>query len=268
MSLMDRVGRLWEAFHLITTYAADRHSRAALLRAYRRTLVTTTDRTEIELRLRLNGGVTPLRMRLSDIYTLAEILHERQYAVQTSLPERPVIVDAGANIGVAGLWLRARYPGARLLCIEPEEENFRLLQANLGGLDRVTLVQAAVGKASGTAQLHLAAHGAMHSVVDDTGGKGDVSVPVLRLEDLLAQQGIGPVDLLKLDVEGSELDALEGLGPRLKDVRVIVGEVHERLVDGDAFYRLLERSGFHVVQRVSFGRGKLEGVHAFEVARG
>ncbi|HSM15564.1 MAG TPA: hypothetical protein VK845_01035, partial [Gemmatimonadales bacterium] len=68
-----------EAVHLLSMYAADWESRRALAAAYRRSLSTTSDPAEIFVRLRVDDLVIPFLMRMCDIYTLGEILHERQY---------------------------------------------------------------------------------------------------------------------------------------------------------------------------------------------
>lgn len=253
---------------MLTTLTSDMASRRAVWSAYRRSLETTTDPTEVDVNLRLHGGVHPLRMRLCDIYTLAEILHQRQYDVRSPVPASPRIVDAGANIGVSAVWFLAQYPGAKLLAIEPEPENFRLLKANLGNRQGATLEQAALGASNGQVTLHLASHDAMHSVVasDDQSGRS-VTVPAVRLDESMKRHGFDRIDLLKLDVEGSELDALEGLGPRIRDVGVIIGEMHERMVDPEKFYRFLGEHGFRTVHRTYFGDGRSEGVHGFEVVR-
>ena len=69
---------------------------------------------------------------------------------------------------------------------------------------------------------------------------------------------------MKLDVEGSELEALEGLGSRIDRVNVIVGELHGKVVDEAKFYRFVESKGFRRVKRTD---AREEGVHLFELAR-
>jgi predicted O-methyltransferase YrrM len=46
-----------------------------------------------------------------------------------------VVVDAGANIGLASLWFANQYPKAKIVCIEPDPENFRILKENLAASD-------------------------------------------------------------------------------------------------------------------------------------
>lgn len=266
--LASRLRRAREAMDILSRFAADWRSRRVLTACYATILTSTTDPREETFRLRIRGREFPFRMRRSDLFTLGEILHEGQYDLRSTLPEAPTIVDAGANIGVAALWFLAHHPGARLHAFEPEPENFRLLSANLGGMPGVVLNQAAVGARDATVELHLASHGAVHSVADSSVGSRTVSVPCLALEGYLARHSVARVDLLKLDVEGSEADVVAGLGPRLGDVGVIVGEMHERLVDAPALYARLAEAGFRVLAREYFGEGEADGVHAFEMARG
>ena len=141
--------RALEAAHLLARFAADLPTRAALLSCYASLLSTATSAEPVDLRLRLGGRIFPLRMRKSDIFTLGEILHEGQYRLVSCLPECPVIFDAGANVGISALWFLAQHPEARLHCFEPEGENFRLLEANLGGRENVRLTRAALGARSG-----------------------------------------------------------------------------------------------------------------------
>ena len=119
----------------------------------------------------------------------------------------------------------------------------------------------------GGTPIDWAEHGAVHSVRDAGVGTRTVPVPCVALAGHLERHGVGRVHLLKLDVEGNEAEAIEGLGPRLADVDVIVGEMHERLVDAPALYARLEAAGFRVLAKKAFGDGAAEGVHAFEMAR-
>ena len=83
----------------------------------------------------------------------------------------------------------------------------------------------------------------------------------------MAATGIRRIDILKIDVEGAELEVLAGLGDRIGDVGVIVGELHEKVVDAAEVYGFLKDAGFREVGRTAFREGDVTGVHGFEVAR-
>jgi FkbM family methyltransferase len=259
--------RLQSMSALMSRHAEGARSHLALLSSYISTLRTTTSKTERSLDLRIGTDVFPIRMRESDVFVLEEILLERQYELQTRLRSAPTIIDAGANIGISALWFLAQYPGATLHALEPEPENVRLLRANLGALSQVSVEAAAVGATTSTVMLRRASHGALHSLKSDAPAEGSISVRCVTLNDYLESKRIDRVDLLKLDVEGSEYDALLGLGDRLGLVHTIVGELHETMVSEAAFYQYLTNRGFRVVRREYYGSGREDGVHAFEVTR-
>ena len=66
--------------------------------------------------------------------------------------KRPLIIDAGANIGAAALQFLSNFPNARIVSIEPEASNYELLCRNTAGLD-VVCMQAAVSAGEGRAKL-------------------------------------------------------------------------------------------------------------------
>jgi FkbM family methyltransferase len=133
------------------------------------------------------------------------------------------VVDVGANVGLYTL-LAAQHVGStgHVWAIEPVSENCRLLLLSLtrNHLTNVTLHPVACGAAAGYALLTMAM-GSNASLLADTEAAllapSCVVVPLARLDDLVP----GPVDLLKLDVEGAEGLVLQG-GPRLLTSRPIL----------------------------------------------
>lgn len=240
-------------------------SRAAVLACYAGAIRNPNDRIEVSFNLRSHGTTFPVTIRRGDIFTVAEIFFDREYAIRSPVPATPVVVDCGANVGLSPIWFLASYPGARVHAIEPEPENFRLLTLNVGGRPDVVLTQAAVTRESGTIALSVAEHGALHSVKDTRVGDQTVDVPAINLADYCRGKSIDHIDILKLDIEGSELDVLESLGDLLFRVRIVVGELHETLVDEGQFYRFAEGNGFRRVKREP---ARESGVHLFELGRG
>lgn len=124
-------------------------------------------------------------------------------------------VDCGANYGYWSVLVSSRPFGAhRTLAIEPSHANFARLanNAKVNG-DRFETMKCAIGAARGTARLSGTKHEALSIVGNDDVGE---EVPVIRLDDLIdeGQLAIDGKYLVKLDVEGVEIDAIRG-GERL-----------------------------------------------------
>ncbi|MFN8582560.1 MAG: FkbM family methyltransferase [Gemmatimonadaceae bacterium] len=264
-ALRRKVDRVLEFLSISAGYVPSYRAKRVLLSCYTALLADPVDASDVRLDLAIAGVASELAMRKNDIYTLAEVLRARQYQLRSDVPAHPVIVDGGAHIGLASIWFASVYPGAQLHCFEPEPRNADLLRRNMAQLSAAHVNGAALGRASGTGLLHLAPVPAMHSLKSGTAGEKTVTVPVVALADYLESEHISRVDVLKLDVEGSELDALQGLGERIRDVSVIVGEMHESLVDEGEFYGFLESRGYRLIRREP---GDEADVHIFEVARG
>lgn len=142
-----------------------------------------------------------------------------------------VFVDVGANDGYYTLFA-ARRVGAsgRVVAAEPSSRERAHLQRNLGrnGLDNVTVIPAAIGAASGLADLHLA-HGvhAGHNTLGDFAHDDVVRaslerVPVETLDAVVARLGLARVDFIKVDVEGAEASVVSGATAVLTAMRPIM----------------------------------------------
>lgn len=254
-----------EAVHVAGWCAADMASRRNLMAAYRALARRSWQPGTADARIRLGGSIVPIRFRQQDIYVIGEMLHDHPYRLRTTLPEHPVIFDAGANIGLSALWFAARYPGAHLFCFEPEAACFALLQENLRQLRTARLERVALGETTGAVDLRVTSHASDHSIFDTGSPAAPQRVALRRLDEYLQEHAIERVDLLKLDVEGSELRVLEGLGKLTDRVHTIIGECHERLVNPDTLYRFLEDHGYQLVAKRPVHAFKED--HMFEAAR-
>lgn len=158
---------------------------------------------------------------------------EYEAAIAHILPPcNGVAVDAGAFIGRHSLaYARAVGPRGRVVAIEPLPANFRLLLENveLNGYSHVTCIPYALGSEEGEAWLSY--EGETSTASTKRRLVEHCRVPQQTLDHLLEQLGIESIDLVKIDVEGAELDLLEGSGKILAAsprARLVV-EVHERL---------------------------------------
>ena len=168
----------------------------------------------------------------ADLAALDEVLAGGAYELP-DLGDVEVVVDLGSHIGASIAYFRERYPEARIVGLEPDPATFAKLEANVAALDGVTVQRRAVAAADGESVFYAAPYTLASSLVAERAGSRPVTVPTVTLDHLIEEHGLERIDLLKLDVEGSEHDALAG-ADGLARVRAIVGELHPRLTDPDA----------------------------------
>lgn len=124
-------------------------------------------------------------------------------------------VDAGANIGTMSLWAAKLVgPTGKVYCFEPEPTIFGLLERNiaLNKMQQVRPFNLALGAESGEAVIFRdpQKNRGSATLTEEGGAQPGHTVQVATLDDVLAQQQIQAVRMLKVDVEGWELDVLRG----------------------------------------------------------
>jgi FkbM family methyltransferase len=212
-----------------------------------------------KLRLRLKSpvrGVVILREVSSDLYTFGDVFEQEVYrAVLRHLPECSTIVDLGANIGLASLYLASAYPSARIFAVEPNRDNFELLKTNLKDLiqkQRCVPVQAALWSTRKLLTvdpqwLPDAYNGFRLSEQPSPQGTVD-QVQGLTMEEILASSQFERVDLLKVDIEGAEVELFRNDIGWLGRVRAIAIEFHGRSREECGFDQILSEQGFKVCE--------------------
>jgi FkbM family methyltransferase len=134
------------------------------------------------------------------------------------------MVDAGAHIGLASLYFAQRFPECQILALEPEPQNFELLQKNTGSYSNITPMQAA-----------LWGHSTTLSLVDQKCGnwafqmeerEGEKEIPAITVEKAKNLLEASMIDILKMDIEGAEEGVLENYFEWGGCVRTVIVELH------------------------------------------
>lgn len=185
-----------------------------------------------ELGVRLYGAaakILPLhREPFRSLYSAAYFLYKpHEDPLASLLRDRPElldnghVIDAGANIGYTTLLFasRVRFPFL-VHAFEPEPRNVDLLERNVRRsrfAERIVIHRAAVGARRGTAQLAVnRGHPGDHRVVTAASPPTDrcVKVELVAIDEVISDQ---PVSLIKIDVQGFELEASRGMAGTLED---------------------------------------------------
>jgi FkbM family methyltransferase len=162
-----------------------------------------------------------VRPTAADLYVYDEVFVSGAY--RPPVDDARFIVDAGGHIGLTSLFFALRWPQAKIAVIEPDADNFRVLQANLGARPNVTLHHAAVW--SHKTQLSIMNPADVSSAFRVEPGEGVQAVTIREIMDL---NGFTEIDLLKMDVEGAEVEVFGGSADWIDSVHSLVVELHDR----------------------------------------
>jgi FkbM family methyltransferase len=145
----------------------------------------------------------------SDLHVFRQVFQFEDYAYLRHIQAPRLILDLGANVGYSSAYFLSRFSEAKVIAVEPDPDNYALCRANLAAYgERALILQGAVWSAR--CQLALArgvpGDGSEWAtrVMQADGKAGEVLVESWDIESLLELGGGGAVDILKVDIEGSE----------------------------------------------------------------
>jgi FkbM family methyltransferase len=153
-----------------------------------------------------------------------------------NIPFTPTtIIDGGANIGLASVYFAHRYPGASIVAVEPSQENFHVVEKNIVGC---TKVKAKLGGIWNDSK-HLAIVNATDNdnafMVEEVDASAAGSIPAYSIGSIMQEMNWSTIDVLKLDIEGSEKEVFEKNYERwLPHTKMIIIEVHDHMRKGAA----------------------------------
>jgi len=192
------------------------------------------------------GGTSTVDFETSTIISLLNIENAIDYT----------FFDVGANRGDWTASLLKRIPSAKVHLFEPSKRAFNDLNRRFYGLDQLTLVNKALGKYNGEATLFSDTEGSVLSSLSqrrlDHFGitfQEKEQIAIMTLDDYCEQYAVYP-DVIKLDVEGHELDVLIGAESALEYCKIVQFEfggcnIDSRTYFQDFFY-FFKHKGFDI----------------------
>jgi FkbM family methyltransferase len=143
----------------------------------------------------------------TDNIVIDEVFSQNVYEVTGGHFDKDgVTIDLGANIGAFSIY--AAKHGTRVVSVEPESNNLKALKRNIGINDMnnlITVAPYAISDYIGSAKINNA--GGDSTILDNTDG---LVVDVITLDKLFDLYQIKEVNVLKIDIEGSEVRAILG----------------------------------------------------------
>ena len=211
------------------------------------------------------GALLSLPMRVDYTILLSSTWEdvEREFVSTLDLEEEGVVIDVGANIGIYAVMLARDHPKLEVIAIEASPEIFDRLGINcrLNNLSNVTLINAAVSNQDNSA-VELYERDSMSTISKDFLLEFGISekkemgtdrgssiakrkIKTRTLDSIIESMGVDKIALLKLDIEGAEMLALEGAAKALsqKKVKNMLIEYHS-IQNYDQLLNALRQYGY------------------------
>lgn len=167
-----------------------------------------------------------------DYATFEEVLLEETYNI--AIPFSPeFIIDGGGNIGLTACYLATKYPAATIVSIEPDTDNYKIMQQNCSKYVNIKTLQCGVWKRDTHLKIDDANTGNNSFTVTETEEVSIESIEAVTIKHIMEKYKMPHIDILKLDIEGSEKEVFESNAELwLPKTRVLIIELHDRMKPG------------------------------------
>lgn len=176
-----------------------------------------------------------LRKNSSDYETFYQAIVHNQYLF--NYPIKPeLIVDGGANIGLASIAFKSMFPDATIIAIEPDKENFDYLNKNLQPYSKIHTLNAGIwNKKANLSISDKYNYGKWGMITEEIETKTEDSIDAITIDGIMQYFNFNRIDILKLDIETAEREVFtSGYEKWLPKVKVIVIELHDSMSKGTA----------------------------------
>ncbi|MFI5250965.1 MAG: FkbM family methyltransferase [Bacteroidota bacterium] len=188
-----------------------------------------------ECLLRLPGVLHPINLRCNttDIPTFDQVFWHREYEFNLGF-EPKVIIDCGANIGLASVFFKNKYPKAKIIAVEPEGSNANLLNRNTKPYNDIQCITAGIwNKPAHLSVSDEQGLGHWGYTVKEVPEGTPAAIKAVTIDTIMREFNLTEIDLLKIDIEGSEKELFDSnYESWLPKTKVIMIELHDRMRKG------------------------------------
>ncbi|OGF26983.1 hypothetical protein A2331_02695 [Candidatus Falkowbacteria bacterium RIFOXYB2_FULL_34_18] len=190
----------------------------------------------------LNKNITVLDSK-SFLATYREIFQHEIYKFKTNA-EIPLIIDCGANIGLSVIYFKQQYPNSKIIAFEPDEKIYNILNNNIQSFDFKNIQTIKRGISNKECEINFFQEGADGGRIAQKDDENNITkIKTTRLINYLQQ----PIDMLKIDIEGSEYEVLLDSQEYLKNVKNLFIEYHsfyKKEQKLDEVLNIIKKAGF------------------------
>ena len=131
------------------------------------------------------------------------------YIEKSEAKEGDIIFDVGAYCGTQAIyWSKIVGATGKVICLEPDETNYNILQKNIALHGEKNVIASKVGAYSENKEINFSNNGSMGSQVIENKNKNSTSIQVKTLETIFNELKLPKIDFIKMDIEGAEIEAI------------------------------------------------------------
>jgi FkbM family methyltransferase len=172
-----------------------------------------------------------IRKDTTDINVFQSIFVFNEFTLPININPK-FIIDAGAYTGLSSLYYSLKYPDATIFAIEPENSNFEILEKHTKNNPNIFRINAGLWDKKCFLKIVDRNTGKWGFMVKEA-SESNYDIKAITIDALLKQSGFDRIDILKLDIEGSERELFsKNYNSWIDKVGVIIIELHDRIKDG------------------------------------
>lgn len=185
------------------------------------------------------GGDVVMRIPSSDVMVFRQIVRNNAYDLPYNF-EPKVIVDLGSNVGYSIRYFANRFPDSRIIGVEADPENMPFLEENVANVNAHVYHRAAWSDCDSNLRFAKKAGDFWGGSAVDMNGDPDrdfgdqivTDVQSISIEQIMKEQSLESIDILKVDIEGAERELFQSSSPWIDKVRCAIVELHEYNAEG------------------------------------
>lgn len=178
----------------------------------------------------LPGIKHPIRIRKNifyDYWLVRGIFVRGDYEIEMEAPKN--IVDLGANIGLFSVYMKNKFPDAKIVFVEPDSGNFEMAAENLKPYPNVTGIHAGVWHKNARLRIVNPEADKVSFIVKED-PEGDIEA--ISIPSIMEKYSMDRIDVLKIDVEGTEKILFEKANQDwLRKTKYLIVETHDRFLE-------------------------------------
>lgn len=176
------------------------------------------------------GRTIYFRKKTKDKETFKEIFNKNIYNIK--LPIIPnLIIDAGSNTGFTSLFFKLKYPEVKIVALEIETENVKMIRKNLKKFKDIDIIQKGLFNKKAFFKIEDPYKATNSFVIKEVNPNENYDIESITIDEILTSKKIETIDILKIDIEGAEKDLFEkNYENWLPKIKIIMVETHDRMI--------------------------------------